>query len=51
MLTGSCSGCEYGSVCAGGCRSYNYFSGGKLYENPLCARAKALRKCAEVLKS
>ena len=47
MLTGGCEGCEYGSVCAGGCRSYNYFSGGKLYENPLCAHAKALRKRAE----
>ena len=47
LLTGKCEGCEYGEYCAGGCRSYNYFSGGKLYENPLCAHAKALRKCAE----
>lgn len=38
MLTGSCSGCRFGSICAGGCRSYNYFTTGKLYENPLCAR-------------
>ena len=40
MLTGGCAGCEYGSVCAGGCRSYDYFTTGKLYENPLCARAR-----------
>jgi len=39
-LTSGCSGCEYGSICAGGCRSYNYFSTGKLYENPLCALNK-----------
>lgn len=38
MLTGKCSTCAYGSVCAGGCRSYNYFTGGKLYESPRCAR-------------
>ena len=38
LLTGSCAGCPRGSVCAGGCRSYNAFTTGKLYENPLCAR-------------
>ena len=38
MLGGKCAKCEYGSVCAGGCRSYNYFTTGKLFENPLCAR-------------
>jgi len=39
MLTGKCGACVHGAVCAGGCRSYNYFAnGGKLYENPLCAR-------------
>ncbi|MBQ4350355.1 MAG: radical SAM protein [Clostridia bacterium] len=38
MLTGKCARCEYGSVCAGGCRSYNWFAAKKLYENPLCAR-------------
>ena len=37
LLTGGCAGCEHGSVCAGGCRSYDYFTTGKLYENPLCA--------------
>ena len=37
MLTGSCAGCAYGGCCAGGCRSYNYFTTGKLYENVLCA--------------
>ena len=39
MLTGKCASCVYGCVCAGGCRSYNFFANhGKLYENPLCAR-------------
>ena len=38
FLTGKCAACKYGDVCAGGCRSYNYFTSGKLYENILCAR-------------
>ncbi|MBR4769064.1 MAG: SPASM domain-containing protein, partial [Lachnospiraceae bacterium] len=38
MLTGKCASCDKGSVCAGGCRSYNYFVHGKLYESPACAR-------------
>ena len=38
LLTGKCASCPYGAVCAGGCRSYNHFTHGKLYENPLCAR-------------
>ena len=38
MLTGKCASCEHGEVCAGGCRSYNFFTTGKLYENRLCAR-------------
>lgn len=38
MLTGKCGTCEYGALCAGGCRSYNYFVLGKLYEAPFCAR-------------
>ena len=38
LLEGGCSGCEYGDVCAGGCRSYNYFTTGSLYRNPLCKR-------------
>ncbi|MBQ7669670.1 MAG: radical SAM protein [Clostridia bacterium] len=37
MLSGGCAGCRYGSICAGGCRSYNYFTTGNIYENPLCA--------------
>lgn len=39
MLTGPCAQCEYGSRCAGGCRSYNFFTHGKLYEAPRCASA------------
>ena len=37
-LTGACAGCEKGPYCAGGCRSFNYFVHGKLYEAPRCAR-------------
>lgn len=39
-LKGRCRGCVHGSICAGGCRSYNYFSHGKLYEAPQCACGK-----------
>lgn len=38
LLTGKCAVCQYGSYCAGGCRSYNYFVHRKLYEYPHCAR-------------
>ena len=38
MLTGVCGSCPYGSRCAGGCRSYNFFTHGKLYESFNCAR-------------
>ena len=38
LLTGKCGTCPHGSICAGGCRSYNWFAGGRLYESPLCAR-------------
>lgn len=37
MLTGKCAECELGEYCGGGCRSYNYFVHGKLYESPFCA--------------
>ncbi len=37
MLEGGCKGCSFGHVCAGGCRSYNYFAGRSLYEAPRCA--------------
>jgi len=42
QLTGACSKCEYGHVCAGGCRSHNFFSHGKLYESSICGRAARL---------
>jgi radical SAM protein with 4Fe4S-binding SPASM domain len=35
-LTGHCHDCWYGKFCAGGCRSYNYFTHGKLYESLYC---------------
>lgn len=38
LLTGKCQTCMNGPYCAGGCRSYNYFVHGKLYEAPVCAR-------------
>ena len=38
MLTGACRDCEAGRVCAGGCRSYNYFTCGRLYEHVKCVR-------------
>ena len=38
LLTGKCASCEMGEYCGGGCRSYNFFAGGKLYESPLCPR-------------
>lgn len=38
MLAGNCSKCKYGAFCRGGCRSYNYFTHGKLYETVFCAR-------------
>ena len=37
LLTGSCQSCPHGEICAAGCRSYNYFTTGRLYENCLCA--------------
>lgn len=40
MLTGKCAECEMGMYCAGGCRSYNHFVHGKLYESPFCARVQ-----------
>ena len=41
LLTGACASCEMGPYCAGGCRSYNFFTHGKLYESPACARRQA----------
>lgn len=38
QLTGTCKECRFGSKCAGGCRSYNYFTNGKLYESQHCVR-------------
>ena len=38
LLTGTCRSCSFGEVCGGGCRSYNHFVHGKLYESPRCAR-------------
>ncbi len=39
LLTGACASCPHASKCAGGCRSYNYFVHGRLYEAPFCALA------------
>lgn len=39
-LEGSCADCRFGSLCAGGCRSYNYFTNRNLYKSIHCARNK-----------
>ncbi len=44
MLTGACAKCDKGRYCAAGCRSYNYFVHGKIYESPACARRKEILK-------
>ena len=41
MLTGACSRCKWNERCAGGCRSFNYFSSGNLYESANCVIAEA----------
>lgn len=38
LMTGKCCNCEMAEYCAGGCRSYNHFVHGKMYEAPRCAR-------------
>ena len=38
LLSGKCAKCEYGRICAGGCRSYNFFTHGKMYESVRCAK-------------
>lgn len=37
-LGGKCKDCVHGSVCAGGCRSYNFFASGNMYASPCCAK-------------
>ncbi len=37
LLSSHCAQCQYGKYCAAGCRSYNYFVTGNLYESPACA--------------
>ena len=36
LLTGACRTCPQGARCAGGCRSYNFFTHGRLYEAKYC---------------
>ena len=38
QLTGKCKDCEDGGICAGGCRSYNYFTHQNMYESPFCVK-------------
>ena len=40
LLDGKCAECPHGNVCAGGCRSYNYFTNPDhhLYRAPACAK-------------
>ena len=38
QLEGKCASCEYGQICKGGCRAYNYFTNNhNLYNSPNCA--------------
>lgn len=37
-LHGKCAECPDNWLCRGGCRSYNYFVHGDLYDSPFCAR-------------
>lgn len=43
-LTGGCRECEFGDLCMGGCRSYNYFTHGKLYEAIHCVRKRKTKQ-------
>ncbi|MBO4535164.1 MAG: SPASM domain-containing protein, partial [Clostridia bacterium] len=40
LLGGKCATCPHGHICAGGCRSYNFFTNADkhLYRSPICAR-------------
>lgn len=49
QLSGKCSNCDHGSRCAGGCRSYNYFTHRKLYESLRCARG-SVKKQITIMK-
>lgn len=40
MLTGRCAECNEGNRCRAGCRSYNFFSHGNLFESQSCVREK-----------
>ena len=40
MLQGKCADCPEGPYCAGGRRSYNFFTSGSLYESRYCARGE-----------
>lgn len=40
LLGGKCRDCIHGRYCAGGRRSYNYFSNGNMYNLKYCARWK-----------
>ena len=44
LLTGACRSCPHGPFCGGGCRSYNYFTHGKLYEAAACGRNGGFRE-------
>lgn len=38
LLEGKCRTCDKGPICAGGCRSYNYFDHGNIYQSIRCVR-------------
>lgn len=38
FLTGACKECNARKICVGGCRSFNYFYHGNMYESPMCLK-------------
>ena len=37
LIESSCKSCKHFKFCAGGCRSYNYFTNKNMYDSPKCA--------------
>jgi len=43
QLTGGCSGCAFGNICRGGCRSLATATSGSVWHNPYCSHAQTRR--------
>lgn len=46
-LSGTCKNCIHACQCAGGCRSYNFFTNGNLYESSCCVSRNEELKVVE----